>query len=294
MTDRPRLLIIGASGFLGAYCVREAEHHFDVVEGNRVRRHSASEVQMDLTLPETVAPAINSAAPDLVLLLAGIADIDRCQQAPAKAFAVNARGAELVAEICAKRNARLLLASTGAVFDGKKHGYTEEDPVSPISVYGESKVQAEQAVLALNGSGVAARLPLVIGFAAHSGTNAMLNDLRNALTAGKPVNLPTFEFRNPIDAGTCAKFMLELLANPGVSGIYNLGCTESISRYDLGVRLAQRMGFANLVQPLSEPPPGRAPRGPDHFLIPGKLASVCRTSVPTCSEVIERCFHVAA
>jgi hypothetical protein len=37
--------------------------------------------------------------------------------------------------------------------------------------------------------------------------------------------------------------------------------------------------------------PGRAPRGADHFLLTNKIKAICKNAIPTCSEVIERCFQ---
>src|SRR5215469_18785245 len=145
---KPRLLIIGSQGFLGGYAVEEAKCVFDVIECGRnfTGDHGA---QMDITEEQSVKAGFERAAPEFVLLLSAISDIDRCQEFPDAAKAVNWRGAEHVAEACARRNARLLFASSAAVFDGKRHGYIEEDPVNPVSVYGETKAMAEKSVLAI-------------------------------------------------------------------------------------------------------------------------------------------------
>jgi len=228
------------------------------------------------------------------MLFSAISDIDRCQQFPDEAEAVNLRGPQNVADACAASNARLLFTSTGAVFDGEKHGYSEEDPVSPVSIYGETKVEAEKAVLALGPSAIVVRIALVIGFAANNGTNSILDSLKKKWTSGQIVALPVNEQRNPIDAATASRFMLELLRKSAI-GIFHIGCSDPITRYDLGLKLVHRMGYPrNQVQPQWEPIPGRAPRGPDHYLLTDKLRAASAIPIPTCEQVIERCFDVAA
>ena len=286
---KPRLLIIGSQGFLGGYAVEEAKCVFDVIECGRnfTGDHGA---QMDITEERSVKIGFERAAPEFVLLLSAISDIDRCQEFPDAAKAVNWRGAEHVAEACARRNARLLFASSAAVFDGKRHGYIEEDPVNPLNVYGETKVMAEKSVLALVPASIVVRFALVLGFAGRSGTNALLDRLRARWNAGGTVALPIFEQRNPIDARTAARLMVNLLSQPEISGIFHLGSEDPVTRYDLGARLALRMGYAGRVEPEDAPTAGRAPRGRDHYLLTGKVRRACSIQIPTSGEVIARCF----
>jgi dTDP-4-dehydrorhamnose reductase len=262
-----------------------------VIEGNRrTQDPAANELKIDITDKAAVGSAMDTIRPDIVLLLAAHSDIDFCQLHPEKARAVNLDGAANVARACAATNARLVFASTGAVFDGLQHGYAEDAPLSPVSVYGETKARAEEVVSALLPGVLILRIPLAIGFALPPGSGGFLDKLRSSWSAGKTIAFPVFEQRNAIDAATCAQFILELILGHR-SGIFHLGSLESISRYELGLRLAARMGFAGQVSAQFEPLPGRAPRGPDHFLLTDKLRNACSTPVPTIDQAIERCFH---
>ena len=289
-TDKPTLLVIGSRGFVGGYAAQVAEADFHVIKANRNSTGQWNDIAIDVTNPGSVSSAFRASRPDAVLLLSAISDIDRCQQHPDEARDVNLRGAERVAEACATSNARLLFTSTGAVFDGRQHGYVEESPVNPVSVYGETKALAEISVLKLCPSALVVRLSLVLGFAGRPGTNGMLDSLRTRWASGEIVFAPVFESRNPIDAGTAASFMIDLLKKTETKGIFHVGCTDPIVRYDLYLKLAARMGYANSVRAQHEPPPERAPRGPDHFLLTNKLSNASAIPIPTCDQVIERCF----
>lgn len=285
-----RLLVIGSRGFLGARAAQEAALEYDVIGASRTTGSQPNEVEIDIRDEGSVKAAFEAAHPDTVLLFSAISDIDRCEKAPEEAWAVNSRGAEYVANACARSKARLVFASTGAVFDGRKHGYTEECPVSPVSVYGHTKAEAEKVVLALSLSAIVVRLSLVLGFGNSFGTNSLMDKLKERWASGETVALPVFEQRNPIDAVTASRFILELLRKPDVSGIFHIGCTNSVTRHHLGLKLASRMGYSGQVSEQLEPPRGRAPRGPDHYLLTDKLRRTCQTSVPSCDQVIERCF----
>jgi dTDP-4-dehydrorhamnose reductase len=204
---------------------------------------------------------------------------------------VNVRGAENVANACAQANARLVYASTAAVFDGRRHTYREDDEVCPLSVYGMTKARAEKIVQALVPAAVVVRVSLVLGWARRRGTNSMLNTLRERWQEGKPVSFPVSEIRNPIHVAAAAETMIALLLDPSFAGIYHAGASDSISRYDMGLRLAALAGVPDhLVQPQAKPVAGRAPRGEHHFLLTEKLERLLGTEAQTCEQVMQRCF----
>jgi dTDP-4-dehydrorhamnose reductase len=289
--DKQRILVIGAKGFLGTYAAQAAGDTFDVIRADRNGTGQPGSIELDIADACAVERAFRLIEPDCVLLLAAMSDIDRCERMPEQAFAVNARGAENIANACARTKARLLFTSTAAVFDGRKRGYCEEDPTAPLSVYGKTKVWAEDAIKALVPSAVIIRFALVLGFARKSGTNAMLDSVMGKWKAGEPVSFSTRETRNPIDAPSLASLMVSMLEDRQVSGLFHVGASDSVSRYELGKRLAARAGVSiDLVQPQGDPPPGRAPRGDNHFLLTEKIQRDYNFKVETCDQVIERCF----
>ena len=288
-SGEPRLLIIGSTGFLGQHVARKGAGTFEVFEADLVRPGGEHGVSIDITSAGSVNAAFDQTKPSCAILLAAVSDIDQCEQRPELAEAVNVCGAAHVASACRRMGTRLLFTSSAAVFDGTRHGYRETDSPTPVSVYGRTKARAEQLIATELPEAVILRLALVIGYAQGDGTNAMLNKFAAKLRAGEPVSLPNFEYRNPIDATTLSDAILELLMNQSAVGVLHLGATESISRFELGVRLARRLGYSTtLVKPQTEPIPGRAPRGLDHFLISERIAAVCHLRLPSCEEVIER------
>jgi dTDP-4-dehydrorhamnose reductase len=226
-TDKPRMLIIGARGFRGAHLTCAAAGRFEVVRGDRVSQARPESIQIDVTDEASVNAAFESTRPDVVLLLATLSDIDRCQTERDLAYAVNVHGAEHVANATARCHARLLFTSSAAIFDGGKHGYSEDDPANPVSIYGETKARTEAAVLGIVLSAVIVRIALAIGFAATKGTNSLLDSLAELWAADRAVEMPTFEYRNPIDAVTLCSFILQLL-NQGAHGVFHVA-QESLS-----------------------------------------------------------------
>ena len=107
--------------------------------------------EFDLARPETVWPAVEAFAPDLVVNCAAYTAVDKAEAEPEQAFAENARGAGAVADAAARCEVPIVQLSTDYVFDGTKTTpYQEDDPVAPTSVYGHSKLGGELAVAAAN------------------------------------------------------------------------------------------------------------------------------------------------
>jgi dTDP-4-dehydrorhamnose reductase len=227
--------------------------------------------------------------------LAAMSDIDRCERERELAERINFDGAVHVARECARCGARLIYTSTDAVFDGTKHIYYEQDPPTPLNWYGQTKARAEQAIAELLPTAAIVRLSLVLGRSARPGGNSYLDKVAYNLSAGNPILTPTFEYRNPIDVDTLCEFLLELTSNCAATGIFHIGASDKMSRFDLACTLAEALGYnRSSIVPQDEPVAGRAPRGRDDFLVTDRLRGFCRTPVPTCRQVIERACHAVA
>ena len=285
--NRARMLIVGRRGFVGSTLAMAAAQQFEVVED-----HGPEGPPIDITSAESVRAVFDSARPDIVVLAAAISDIDRCENSPDRAARVNVAGAIHVARECARHGARLIFTSSGAVFDGTREEYRESDPVTPISVYGRTKAEAESALADILPSTAVLRLSLVLGYAPTNQSNSLLNKLRDTFTKGTRVRASTLEQRNAIDIGTLNQFILKLAAMPDVAGVFHVGSDQALSRYEITCALAQKMGFAPaLVEAETIPAPGRAPRGLRHHLIADKISAACGITIPTSDAVFERCLH---
>src|SRR5208282_3074942 len=137
-----RVAITGAAGLFGDGLVAAFSTRHEVFPLTRA--------EADITNAEAIRAVLERIRPDLVVHPAGIPDIDLCEANPALAFRVNYQGTCNVADAARRVGAGLAHISTDAVFDGRKlTPYVETDPTAPITVYGRTKLQAEQAVKAL-------------------------------------------------------------------------------------------------------------------------------------------------
>jgi dTDP-4-dehydrorhamnose reductase len=106
---------------------------------------------VDLTEPVALARAIEAAQADVVINAAAYTAVDKAESEPEAAMAVNAAGAQAVAQAAARTGRPIVQISTDYVFDGRlARPYREEDSVNPINVYGRTKLAGEYAVAAAN------------------------------------------------------------------------------------------------------------------------------------------------
>lgn len=286
-TGMPRLLVIGATGFLGGCLMRWPDARFECI--------AADKTTCDVTNPASVRAAFTRVRPDIAVLIAALADIDRCEREPAVARAINVAGAENVARECARAGVRLLFTSSGAIFDGTADSYRESDPPHPLSVYGQTKAEAEHVIQEILPDAAIVRLSLVLGFSRRGGTNALLDKLQSAFRKGTSVYAPAGEYRNAIDADTLTRWIMDLAYAPHAKGIFHLGASDAMSRYEIVRHLAEAMGYPrDLVIARNGVAPDRAPRGRRHMLVPARIGEFSGVPAPSCLEAIERCVHVTA
>jgi dTDP-4-dehydrorhamnose reductase len=290
-SGRPRLLIVGAGGFLGSYVAAQGNNRFECFPAGR----NGSAVHVDISDAGGVRRALEQTRPSVVVLTAALSDIDDCERRPVIARHTNVDGAANIARECARVGARILFTSSGAVFDGEAPEYTEESSPNPLSVYGKSKAEAERIVVAGCPGAIVVRLSLVLGAGLSPGTNSWLDKLRGKLAAAQPVTAPADEYRNAIDVETAAQWILDLAAAAAARGIFHLGSADALSRFEIARHFALAWGYPeHLVTPANSEMPNRAPRGRRHMLQPTRMAEFSSVPVPTCHQSLERCVHALA
>ena len=166
-----RLVVIGAGGRLGGALVRAYQNKFDVVDFNHA--------QLDVAKPDEIRTKLGNLDFDVLINAAAFTNVDVCETETDRAFAINAEAPKVLAEICAKRGAKLIHISTDYVFDGqKRRPYVEEDAANPISAYGESKRAGEKFVLQTSDRHLVVRVSWVFGPDRPSFVDAMIKRAR--------------------------------------------------------------------------------------------------------------------
>ena len=138
-----RLLVTGRNGQVATSLAERAATHpgIEVLALGRP--------ELDLESPATVEAAIAAARPDLVVNAAAYTAVDKAESDSGRAFAANRDGAAAAARAAARLGVPVIHLSTDYVYPcDKPSPYVESDATGPSSVYGQSKLEGEQAVMA--------------------------------------------------------------------------------------------------------------------------------------------------
>jgi dTDP-4-dehydrorhamnose reductase len=214
--------------------------------------------------------------PALVIHCAALSKSPECQANPALARRLNVEVTALLAELAA--GIPLIFLSSDLVFDGKAGNYDEKAQVNPLSIYAETKVAAEQIVLA-NPRHTVIRTSLN-GGASPTGNRGFNEEMRRAWQSGQSLKLFTDEFRTPIPARVTACAIWELAAR-NQPGLYHVAGAERLSRWQLGQLVAARCPQLNpkIVSASLREYQG-APRPPDTSLNCAKAQSLLSFPLP--------------
>ena len=166
-----KALILGSSGQVAHALMQSA---------GDINATALGRPAIDLADPDSVRGAIAAHRPDIVINAAAYTAVDRAESEADAAFALNRDGPAAAAKAAQEIGAAFIHLSTDFVFDGTKAGpYLEDDATGPTGVYGQSKLEGEQAVASAHPQAVTVRLSWV--YAVH-GANFAKTMLRLAET----------------------------------------------------------------------------------------------------------------
>ncbi len=215
----------GAAGMLGLDVLRAGERAGYELIG-------LARPELDIVDEASVDAALARVAPDGVINCAAWTDVDGAETHREQARAVNADGAGHLARAAARAGVPLVHVSTDYVFDGRAplgpdgapRAYVESDPTGPRSVYGQTKLEGEQQVLAASRRHLVARSAWVFGTGGRNFAETMLRlaDEREA------VQVVTDQIGCPTWTGHLAPALLGLLQRE-VAGLVHLAGTGAVS-----------------------------------------------------------------
>jgi dTDP-4-dehydrorhamnose reductase len=150
-----KIAVIGAGGRLGAALARAWSQSDEILP--------FAHAHIDLARPGEIERVLDPLSFDALVNCAALTNVDYCESHEPEAMRINSDAAREIGALCARKNARCIHISTDYVFDGESRPYSESDPARAISIYGESKLRGERAILETSPAHLVVRVSWVFG-----------------------------------------------------------------------------------------------------------------------------------
>ena len=234
-----RFLVIGASGLVGRCLTDRLRKHGAFVVGTYASRPGAQLRRLDIMDPSQIGACLAETRPQAIFLTAALTHVDYCEDHGEEARRINVLGPCRVAEHARREGAKLVFYSTEYVFDGVDGPYDEEATPNPMSVYGRTKLEAENAILQIVPEALILRTTVVFGWDPESKNFAM--QIYDRVQRGLEITVPHDQLGSPTWVGFLADVSLRLVEQ-GVSGIVNVVGKDIVPRTEFARALIKLFG----------------------------------------------------
>jgi dTDP-4-dehydrorhamnose reductase len=232
-----KMLVAGAGGQVGYELSRhDWPAGYEVVPRKRAG--------LDITRRESVDAAISDERPDIVINAAAYTAVDKAESDQEAAYAGNCTGPANLAAACRDAGIPLIHISTDYVFDGSKSGaYREDDPVSPLGVYGTTKEAGDRAIRELLPQHVILRTAWVYGAHGHNFVKTMLR-----LAADRPIlRIVADQTGSPTSAADIAAaittIVQQIAAGNKSWGTYNFAGAGAVTWHGFATAIFEEAAF---------------------------------------------------
>jgi dTDP-4-dehydrorhamnose reductase len=235
-----RILITGAEGMLGKeLIVRLLNEGYEVI---------ATDLDdLDITDPAASKRYVRESGADIIINSAAYTLVDKAEDEPKKAMAVNGSGPGYLAEAANQTDAFLVHYSTDYIFDGaKKSPYDENDEPSPLSSYGRSKLEGEKRILAAQTRYLIIRTEWLFG---NYGNN-FVRSIRNAASRLPRIEVVNDQYGSPTYAVDLAEATVILLRAKS-EGIVNFTNSGTTTWFDFAKLILKELSLGTEVQPIT-------------------------------------------
>ena len=228
-----RIMITGDKGQLGADCTEVLGKTHEIL--------GVDIDEVDITKLPDIELLVQKFTPNIIVNCAAYTRVDDCEIEKELAWHANVTGAENLAKCVDKHGGCLIHISTDYVFDGRKkvpEPYVETDVPNPVSYYGITKLEGEEAIRRTTDQHIILRTAWLYGIRGHNFLKTMLKlCLRNSDNKIKVVNdqfgSPTWTYRLALQ--------IERLIETNCRGIFHASADGYCTWYDLAVYFLKKM-----------------------------------------------------
>ena len=243
-----RILITGAFGQLGhaLQSILSKKSDYELICTGRKIKKGLEGIPLDIRNQVALKELINTTAPDILVNLAAMTNVDACELNPKLAGEINVAGLE---HICDSFKGKIIHLSTDYVFDGTSGPYKEDDPLNPISIYGKTKLASEHILLEKDIKNLVIRGNVLYDYSPHTSAS-FLNWVVSSLKGNQEIKVVEDQFNNPTWTRSMSD-IIELSIENDLEGIIHWGDSVHISRFEFAKLIAKKFSLnESLIKPV--------------------------------------------
>jgi dTDP-4-dehydrorhamnose reductase len=268
-----KILITGSAGMLGTELCKVLGTENEIV-GLDVVRLKASDVRFQafyeasITDGEKIKEIFDKEKPNIVIHAAAFTDVDGSESESKKAYEVNVRGTQNIAQAASREETPVMFISTDFVFDGEKQSpYTEEDAAGPLGIYGKTKWEAEEVLRRELSHYTIVRTSWLFGKNGKNFVNTIIEKTRS----GQRITVVDDQIGSPTYAKDLAGAIVRLLGTGDISGrdIFHISNSGQCSWFEFAKEiLSNTKGAENTAAvPITAAELGRSARRPSFSVL---------------------------
>jgi S-adenosylmethionine synthetase len=283
-------LLTGASGFVGKIIYPILKHAFSRVVGLCYSNttHTAF-LPVNLFNRGDLTRTLRTYSPRVIIHSAALRDPDACEATPEIAHSLHIDATEECAEWATANNAILVYISTDYVFDGEHPPYSEDDPTSPLSVYGRTKLRGELAARECP-EHIIARIPLQYGYSTLDDDAFLLKSLAQ-LNRGGEIKCDNSQPRYPTLSDDIGYALCDILRT-AFTGTLHISASSRKTRFDMMNEIADVFSYPHAkIIPCKNAHTSRAPRPKDSQLDTSTYSSFAWHHLNSFYDGLNICLH---
>ncbi|MEI6752157.1 MAG: dTDP-4-dehydrorhamnose reductase [Paludibacter sp.] len=217
--------------------------------------------------------------------------VDKAEDDVELCYKINSDAVRNIGEVAASNGIKVVHVSTDYVFDGTNHiPYTENQEVSPATVYGKSKLAGEQTLIESCIDSVIIRTAWLYS----SFGNNFVKTMMKLGTERDSLNVVFDQVGSPTYAADLAEAIMKVISSENfVAGVYHFSDEGVCSWYDFTKTIHKIAGITCNVQPIeSKDFPARTPRPHYSVLNKAKIKSTYGITIPHWEESLEKCIKI--
>lgn len=287
-----KILVTGCTGLLGANVCHTLRTEHSIVGLSRApfSMQGVEYIRCDFTDSKAMTAVLETSHFDAVIHCAAMTNVDECERNPTAAMDVNCNAAVALGDLANSTGAKFVFISSDAVFSGDgNRPYSENDPIGPQNVYGESKAKAEEMLALLEN--VAVVRTNMYGFN-WLPKNSFSEWIVNSLNDGATLRMFTDVQFSALLVNDLA-VLLEEIIKKDLTGVLHVASADSMSKYEFGRALADALGIqANIIPVSVDDFSFEAKRSHNMALDSSCVARQLGHELPTMAQGIDRCVEL--